>query len=329
MVQWRTRPEDFRVDEVALYAPEGQGDHTFVRVEKRLLTTEQVAQALARHAQVRPRDIGYAGRKDRVAVATQWLSVPELEPERALELELPGLRVLEAARHPHKLRTGHLKANRFRITVRGADAEQCAVAEGRLAEMCRTGMPNRFGEQRMGRGGENVERAGRLLAGGSPGRDRRAARFLISALQAAVFNDVLSRRSLPLASVECGDIAFIHESGGRFLVEDLTREAPRAEAFEISATGPIFGTRMTAPAGAVAEREGAVLRDWGIDLAALVPPRGIRLRGARRPLRVAPEAAVLERTDDGVGLCFSLPPGSYATVLLQQLFPETPDAGSG
>ena len=39
----RETPEDFRVDELPAYAPAGRGDHTFVRVEKRLRTTEQVA----------------------------------------------------------------------------------------------------------------------------------------------------------------------------------------------------------------------------------------------------------------------------------------------
>ena len=86
----RFEPEDFRVDEVPLYAPTGQGDHTFVRVEKRMRTTEDVARALARVAGVRPRDVGYAGRKDRVAVTTQWFSVPGLDPARARELALAG-----------------------------------------------------------------------------------------------------------------------------------------------------------------------------------------------------------------------------------------------
>src|SRR5574338_64208 len=66
-------PEDFVVEELPLYAPAGEGAHTFVRVEKRLRTTEEVARALARLAGVRPGDVGYAGRKDRVAVARQWL----------------------------------------------------------------------------------------------------------------------------------------------------------------------------------------------------------------------------------------------------------------
>ena len=46
----RAAPEDFCVDEVPLYSPTGEGEHTFVRIEKRLRTTEEVARALARAA---------------------------------------------------------------------------------------------------------------------------------------------------------------------------------------------------------------------------------------------------------------------------------------
>ena len=46
----RETPEDFNVDEAPLYLPSGEGGHTFVRIEKRLRTTEEVARDLARAA---------------------------------------------------------------------------------------------------------------------------------------------------------------------------------------------------------------------------------------------------------------------------------------
>ena len=284
-------PEDFRVDELPLYDASGEGGHTFVRVEKRERTTEQVARDLARAAGVAAREVGYAGRKDRLAVATQWFSVPGLECAAALRLALPGARVLEAAAHPHKLRTGHLRGNRFRILVRDVAASACRESERRL---------------------------------GPPPRDRRAARFALSALQAEVFNVLLADRADALDRIERGDVAVVHRSGGLFVVEDPLREAPRAEAFEISATGPIFGTRVRQPTGAVAARERAALEARGIDLEKLHPPRGVRLRGARRALRVRPEAVGVERVREGLRLDFTLPPGSYATVLVAELL-DDPD----
>ena len=319
-------PEDFRVEEVLLYTPTGEGAHTFVRVEKCLSTTEDVARALARAAGVAAGDVGYAGRKDRVAVATQWFSVPGLAPDRALGLSLPGARVLEAVRHRHKLRTGQLRGNRFRIALREVDRHTAAQAEACLERAGRVGLPNRFGDQRFGRDGQNVARARALLARKRGAGDRRRARFLISALQAAVFNDVLAARSPDWDRVEGGDVAVVHASGGLFRVDDLEAETPRAAAFEISPTGPIFGTRVIAPEGAVAQREGAVLAGYGIDLDGLRVP-GVRLRGARRSLRVRPTAVSVHGFEAGIELRFTLPPGSYATVLLEELFvPDRDDS---
>lgn len=323
----RDAPEDFVVDEVPLYAPAGHGEHTFVRVRKRLRTTEEVARDLARAAGAAPRDVGYAGRKDRVAVATQWFSVPGLPPDRALSLELPGASVLEAVPHPHKLRTGQLRANRFELRVRGVSADLREQGRLRLAEARERGFANRFGAQRFGRDGDNAERARLLLAGGVPRGQRREARFLLSALQAQIFNATLAARPLPPHLLEEGDVAVRHESGGLFVVEDVRREAPRAESFEISPTGPLFGGRTLRPAGAVAAREREVAGAFGIDPDA--PPRvpGVTLRGARRALRVRPEQVSEAHDGDAWELHFTLPSGSYASVFVEELLAVGPADG--
>src|SRR5262245_1321091 len=320
----RVRPEEFRVDELPLYAPSGEGGHTFLRVEKRLRTTEEVARDLARAVGAAPRDVGYAGRKDRGAVATQWFSAPGLDPDAALGLALRGARVLEAARHPHKLRTGQLRANRFEILVRDVDAPAREAAARRARELSQRGLPNRFGPQRFGRDGANAELGRRLLRGESGPRDRRAARFLLSALQAEVFDHVLAARGDAFDRVVAGDVALVHASGGLFRVEDEAREAPRAAAFEISATGPIFGTRVLEPLGDAAARERDALGAHGVPTDRR-PPRGIRLRGGCRALRVRPEGLELEAAPEDLLVRATLPPGSYATVLLEALLGRLPD----
>ena len=317
-------PEDFVVDEVPLYTPSGEGAHTFVRIEKRLRNTEEAVRALARLASVPPSAVGYAGRKDRVAVATQWLSVPGLDPAAALGFESDGLRVLEAVRHSHKLRTGQLRGNRFALVVRDLSPAAAAAAPTRLAESARRGMPNRFGAQRFGREGRNADEARALLARGDTGHDRRAARFLLSAFQAEVFNACLDARTLPLDTVEAGEVAYLHESGASFVILDAAAESARAARFELSAAGPLFGTRLLAAAGEPAARERAVFEAHGVAGPLRLPP-GVRLRGARRPYRVAPEAAQCEALGpDAVRLRFTLPPGSYATVLVESLFAALP-----
>lgn len=327
-------PDDFVVEEIPLYPPSGEGTHTFVWIEKRLANSEDVARDLARAVGVKPSEIGYAGRKDRFAVTRQHFSVPGLDPERALELTLPRARVLRASRHAHKLRTGQLAGNRFVLRVAGLDAGVRAAAVDAAEVIGRIGLTNRFGPQRFGREGANVERARRLLQSGRPPRDRRNARFLISALQAWVFNIVLAERKLTLDRVELGDLARKTDSGGLFRVEDEALDNARAARFEISATGPIFGTRMDEPGSPVAEREREVMRRCGVEPDALVSLPKIRMRGARRPVRVPVKGLEIGEDADHAGaaeplliLCFELPSGSYATVLLEELLGGEPMRG--
>lgn len=328
-LQIRTRPEDFRVFEEPLYEPTDEGNHTFLLIEKTGRTTEQVARDLSRASGVSQRDVGYAGRKDRHAVTRQWFSLEGVDPERALAFDLHSAEVLEARRHPHKIKTGHLRGNRFEIVLRADGPIDLIPITRRVEELLRRGMPNRYGEQRFGRDGDNAEKARRLLASGRPPRDRRAARFLISALQSEVFNAVLAERIDLFDSVLLGDLARVEESGGLFWVDDLDRDRARAEAFEISATGPIFGTRMRAPLDDAAALEQATFDRFGLpDLGTLALPRGIRARGARRPLRVRPQGLTVETIEDGTGLSLrcGLPPGAYVTVLLDELVGDVVDA---
>src|SRR6187551_2105172 len=113
-------PERFIVEEIPAYPPSGEGDHTFLWIEKRGLTTFDAISAVALALGVSPRDVGYAGMKDRHATTRQWLSVPKGDPEVAQTIRRPELTVLAAVRHPHKLRMGHLRANRFEVVLTGA-----------------------------------------------------------------------------------------------------------------------------------------------------------------------------------------------------------------
>ena len=174
----RTRDDDFVVDEELPYAPSGAGDHVFVRIEKRGLTSAIAAQRIARALGVRERDIGIAGMKDRHAVTRQWLSLPPpITPEQALALPLPddgSLRILEAQRHNHKLRTGHVRANRFVLRIRGVAPGAADRARAVLAALAEPpGAPNWYGEQRFGRDGDNAAR-GLALITGARSRDSRS-----------------------------------------------------------------------------------------------------------------------------------------------------------
>jgi tRNA pseudouridine13 synthase len=142
----------------------------YVLVEKEGLNTDDVAEALARAMGRAVREVGYAGRKDRVAVARQWFSVQLGDEAGLARLTAPGggarLEVLEVSRHRNKLRLGHLRGNRFRLGLEGADEPGAADALGAaLARLSLHGVANRFGEQRFGSGGVNLAIARAWAAG--------------------------------------------------------------------------------------------------------------------------------------------------------------------
>ncbi len=317
-------PEDFRVDELPAYLPCGEGEHTFLHVEKRGRNTREVVADLARMLGVSEREAGVAGQKDRHALTTQWVSLPGVAPEKAAGLEGPGFRVLEARRHGNKLRTGHLRGNRFELRLRGTDAEGLARARAVGDALAVRGLPNYYGPQRFGRFGDNGE-VGRLLLLGADDprvrrvRDRTQRRFLISAFQSEVFNRVLATRVADgtwAAPLE-GDVLQKLPAGGSFVCEDPAADAPRVASFELSITGPMPGRKVRpAPRGAPAELEARVLAETGVTAEHLA--RTSDAEGTRRALRL-PLALDVREDDEGLLLSFELPPGAYATVVLREI----------
>jgi len=327
----KATPEDFRVEELPLYAPAGQGDHTWLQVQKRLRTTDEVAAELATAAGVDPGRVGWAGRKDREAVATQWLSLPGLPPARARELAGDGWRVLQAAAHGERLRMGELRGNRFTLVVREVSAAALAGALDALAEIGAHGLVNRFGGQRYGATGENPRLGARLLRGEPVAGGRRLQRLYLSALQAAIFDDALRARPAAPHRVLAGDLVLIESSGALLHATamggemDLAPLQARVDAFAASPTGPILGHKMRAPTGETLRREREAAARWGVPWAPALPRlRSHLLPGGRRALRV-PVTELAHRHDEAAAtleLSFVLPPGSYATVLVEELFPE-------
>ena len=148
---------DFIVEELPLYEPSGEGEHTFFEVRKEGLSTFQAVRTIAQALGVPPRRIGYAGLKDAQAITRQVLSVEGIPPSAVLALDLPAIRVLWARRHRNKLKIGHLRGNRFTIRVRGVDESALAASRAIVAVLRRRGVPNRYGKQRFGQRGDSAE----------------------------------------------------------------------------------------------------------------------------------------------------------------------------
>jgi tRNA pseudouridine13 synthase len=168
----------------------------------------------------------------------------------------------------------------------------------------------------------------RLIKTSKPGAavravDERLRKLWISALQSRMFNDVVARRIASLDQLMDGDLAQKHENGAVFLVESAAVEQPRCDAFEVSPTGPLLGYRMTMPQGVPLEIEQSALAVEGLAAADFKQSGLLRVKGARRALRVRPEdvelAAGVDEHGGHITVAFTLPSGSFATVLLREL----------
>ena len=381
--------EDFLVEEVPLYLPCGEGEHVYVRIEKRGLATQRALREIAKALGVRPRDVGYAGQKDARGVTVQTFSFHGVEPAAFEKLDIARMRVLDVTRHKNKLRLGHLAGTRFAIRLRevAPEAEQTVTAV--LEQLGSRGVPNYYGAQRFGLRGDtgrvgrelvcgNHARAAALIAG-SPqeneadnlkearrlfdeGDYETAARmwprgfeecrsvchnmkrfsgdaeravmslesrtlgFYISAYQSEMFNRVLAERLETMHLIEDGDLAWLHRNGAVFTVEDAGAEQERADTFEISPSGPMYGKKMTCAGGEPGAREQAVLEAEGLTLDELPTGGPLKMPGARRPLRIPFHGYQVTSGSDERGdfLClnFTLPPGTYATAVLREVCKE-------
>lgn len=298
--------EDFSVTELPLQTPSGDGEHLWLDVEKNGANTAFVAQRLAEAAGVQERDVGYAGLKDRYAVARQWFSIYLPIPKGQGEtpdltlLQHPEFKVLGQARHVKKLRPGDLQGNRFRIVLRDVAGDGGAI-EANLAAIAAQGVPNYFGAQRFGHDGGNVEQGRAMLAREIRVRNPKKKGIYLSAVRSFVFNEVLALR------IEQG-------LWGRTLPGDAIDEAGQP-------TGPLWGRGRVATTdqaqaleNGVAERH-AVLCD-GMEHAGLTQERRALVA---RPLDLSWEWPQADR----LVLAFSLPAGTYATAVLNEILRTT------
>jgi tRNA pseudouridine13 synthase len=385
-------PEDFQVEEIPLYLPCGSGEHLYIEVEKRGMTTLDLMHRLARALNLKERDMGYAGLKDARALTRQTLSLPGVRPEQLEGLELPGTRIISAQYHRNKLRPGHLAGNRFRIRIRQVGEQALDRARNIVHVLEQVGVPNLFGSQRYGllnnshligravlegnfseallqimgdpalirdprwrqaaeayRAGELTEaRAAlppamrderRLLDMLLQGRDERAAvlafprrklRLFLSACQSWLFDRIVVMRMESLETLWPGDLAYIHGKGACFLVEDSDKEQPRADRFEVSPSGPLFGYKSTLAQGQAGVIEQALLDHEGISLESFRLSKGLSMEGERRPLRVPLTETEVDAEGEDLIISFVLPRGSYATSVLREIMkPAQADLQNG
>jgi tRNA pseudouridine13 synthase len=314
----RSTPDDFVVEEQLGFAASGAGEHVLLWVEKRGQNTEWVARQLARFAGVAPVAVGYAGLKDRHAVTRQHFSVQlpgRADPDWAAA-GIEGVTVLSAARHARKLPRGALQGNRFELVLRGVSGDHDAAL--RIVESIRTGgVPNYYGEQRFGRGGDNVAQARSMFAGRQVERAERS--ILLSAARSELFNRVLARRVREgsWGRLVEGEVCQLDGTGSIFGPQPIDEALlARCTAGDIHPTGPLWGAGELRCGEPLRALEQAVA-DAEPELTAGLIAAG--LKQERRALRVRVGDLEARFDGDALHLAFSLPAGAYATGVVREI----------
>ena len=315
----RVAPEDFQVIEIPAFVPSGEGEHCILHIRKKQMNTEQVAKILARHAGLVPSRVSWAGMKDRNAVTEQWFGVHignNAEPDwKALNSD--RLKVLECYRNNRKLKRGVLKGNQFYLRVTGVEGD-IEAAKDRYEAILDHGIPNYFGEQRFGFRGRNLHKALAMFRSPRRRQNRHERGIYLSAARAQLFNMVLDHRvqTRTWNTIMPGEVCMLNGTHSYFSTDGETNLQKRLEDFDIHPSGPLWGTGELPTSGQCRQLETDTVSKYkefadGLEMAGL--------KQERRALRVEPRFFQMQIAGNEMSLNFELPPGCYATSVLQEL----------
>jgi len=336
---FKQTPRDFVVEEIPLYEFSGEGEHLILLVRKKNLSTNEMIGQIARYLGIKNKEIGYAGLKDKHAMTKQYISLHKKYEEAMDGFNFDGIKIISKTYHNNKIRIGHLKGNRFYIKLKKVNPTSAAKIDEALKNIDKQGMPNFFGYQRFGNDGDNHILGEKLAKGEARERNPRVKKLLINAYQSHLFNLWLSRRleinSLvssfsvselePLLNLPNHELEKMQKQAHPFkLIEgDIMEHYPHGRLFEfcgdaedfrrfnerdISVTGLLCG-KKTSHATSLAR---VIEKEYDDE---------INADGARRYAWVYPTdiEGRFNAVEAQYELNFTLPKGSYATVLIEEI----------
>ncbi|MEA2092150.1 MAG: tRNA pseudouridine(13) synthase TruD [Campylobacterota bacterium] len=336
---FKQSPRDFVVEEIPLYEFSGEGEHLILFVRKKNLTTSELVGIFARYLGIKNRDIGYAGLKDKHAMTKQYISVHKQHEEKLESFTHESVKIISKTNHNNKIRIGHLKGNRFFIKVKKVNPTSAIKIDEALKNIANFGMPNFFGFQRFGNDGDNHIIGEKIAKGEARERNPRVKKLLINAYQSHLFNLWLSRRleinrlinnfeaselesvlNMPNDEVSklklqkhpfkliTGDIMEHYPHGRLFDFEGSKEDLSRFNEKDISVTGLLCGKKAKIVSGTARDIE----KDFD---------ETINADGTRRYAWVFPEdiEGRFKQEEAQYEMNFTLPKGSYATVLIEEI----------
>ena len=325
--------ENFVVEEKQLYDWSNQGEWLILKIRKKDLTTHELLKIFSERIGVKTRDIGYAGLKDKHGMTIQNISIPKRFLSKIEKFKHPKIKILEKHIHSNKLKIGHLKGNRFFIRLKKVNPTDAKKINKVLKEIKKYGIPNYFGYQRFGRDNSALQ-GKQIIEGELVIRNRAVEKLLINAYQSELFNEWLTERinlsnifnefdekelanKYPKELIKFvksqkhpfkllnGDVMCHYPFGKNFYFEDID-DSLRFYKKEIVPTGLLPGKK--------ALRAKGLAREIEEKFDDIVPANG-----DRRSAWIFPEIEEKRyiREKAWYEVAFTLPKGSYATVMIE------------
>jgi len=142
-------PADFRVEEIPDYTLSSEKDeHTIFLLQKQKIDTFDAIRRIAQRLRISLFEIGYAGLKDKHALASQYISIPTRYKVQGLKIDSVVLTLVGYSRR--KIKIGDLSGNRFTIVARDILKDELTDISLRAETLITSGVPNYFDSQRFG-----------------------------------------------------------------------------------------------------------------------------------------------------------------------------------
>jgi len=316
-------PEDFIVREKADIKLDG-GRFSFFKLRKKQWNTINAVREIAKRLGINERKVSFAGIKDKHAVTEQYVSIEGCSKDEVEKLGIKDIELEYVGDGKEKMHTDLLVGNEFRITIRELDKK---LEEVKF-------IPNYFDEQRfgvnctnhlvgaalvkkdfkeacnlLGLKAENNDYVGALM------KDKAILKLCFNAYQSFLFNEVLAeyiRKNYDAVDVDycAGKMAFANLQTVKNFSLPLVH----------------FDTELEGEIKALYEK---VLKDEGIRLSDFLIrqlPNLIQLTPMRLAFVAVKDFKTIEFSEDELNkgkkkqvISFSLPKGSYATIVIKAM----------
>jgi len=336
---FKQSPETFKVVENTLVKPQKRGEFRLLEVTKTSISTIELIEYIASVLKIKEKEISYAGLKDKHAVTTQYLTLPRnISVKKFKNSDRVNIKEIGFCDKPIKV--GELRSNSFEIVLEDVSQDEYYKIERAFNAIKKNGFANFFGYQRFGVL-DDASLKGKKISEFGKGSKNQKSRIIVAAYQAKYFNEWLNKRleiskniidgkkdnitssisptllklinksSTPFKLLP-GDLGFSYKKGKKIFetVNNIEKYIELFDNKKFYPTGVLFGSSVrfsTSIAGKI-ERE---FVDYDFDA----------LRGARRAAWVSPQQTDISfnKKNNTATLKFTLPAGSYATVLLEEL----------